>query len=620
MKFHDSDPSVVWLAHAKAPVVGAELVDEQIRSCHRYYNRLIEIERRRREEYEAARRLLFPKFEPRQAEYDRCDAELSDVRAEIRALHAKNKSRKTPPEKTQLVNRLKEARAISSARLKALRLEASKSLELKRLAEDGDNKANGARKAARASCGIYWGSYLGVERAVDQARYSTKALPAFKPRSPGGTIGVQIQKGLAWSEIVGGDDLRVRFEPGPLIEGLGMRLGNDGNPLPLPSGKRKKLDGKLWVRIGSDGREPVWAVFPCRMYRIPPDDCLVKWVHVDRIQRANASIWQVRFTVARKAGWSKPCASSGTVGVDLGWRLRPDGSLRVAYWVGSDGRKGELCLPPAILQRKQTNEELRSIRDKNFDELKLVLKRWFLAQSSLPEFIAAPTPMVRGGVPVVDTDGKAATWPSVLAAIHLWRSPARTELLYHRWRANRFAGDDEGFRLLEWWRNGLPESMTQRGKHVPNEHGDLHLWRYECGTRIRMAKRRKNIYRCFARELARHYAVCHVEAIKMARLVRLPKPEEQAPSGAVIEYRRLAAVAELTDCLKHSGMAVEMMPAPNSTLTCPHCGFLNNWSDEDRAMLLVTCIGCGRETDQDESAALYFLGGGVASGEVAGSI
>jgi hypothetical protein len=35
-KFHDSDPSINWLAHAKAPTTGKELVEAQFSAAHRY--------------------------------------------------------------------------------------------------------------------------------------------------------------------------------------------------------------------------------------------------------------------------------------------------------------------------------------------------------------------------------------------------------------------------------------------------------------------------------------------------------------------------------------------------------------------------------------------------------
>jgi hypothetical protein len=584
MKFHGSDPSINWLAHAKPPVIGAEVVDQQLSAAHRYYNRLIEIERERRARYRAERDRLFPELEAAQAEADRLDAELEAKRAEIKKLHANQRSRVTPPDAKREVERLKEERRLASAKAKALRTAAKESPELKAAALVIDEEFAAILKSARAECGAFWPTYMGVEAAVRRASSSSKVEPRFKRWTGDGTISMQLQGGISWEHLVGGADSRVRFVRGGYATAHGAH-----------SPSKRTLDGRVWIRVGSDGRKPVWAVFPCRIWRLPPRDAQIKWVHVDRIKRANRYRWQVRFVLGRETGWAKPCAESGTVGVDLGWRLMPDG-LRVAYWVGDDGGEGQLLLPHSILQRKQTSEELRSIRDVNYDTFKLRLASW-LDGRELPDWLA-----------------------EIVQHLPKWRSPSRAERLYHVWREKRFDGDEDGYRLVAEWRNGLPNAASGRRHYEPNAHGDLHLWRYETGTRLRLAKARKDLYRKFARELAAHYAECHVEKIQMAKLVRRPEAEEESPDGATIHYRMIAAVAELVECLKQSGMRVTEIPAKDSTRAHSVCGHVSKWSESERGGLYVTCEGCRDVYDQDQNAARNFLNSRVASGDVAETV
>lgn len=588
MKFHDSDPTINWLAHSKGPVRGAELVDQQLSNAYRYYNTRVEIERVRREQFAILRLRLFPTLEAAEEEYQKLDAELEAIRDEIKGGNAKQKKRSTgTAEQKARIKTAKEQKKFASDRAKTIRAAAKESLELKTEAAKIDEAINVRRKEARANCGVHWGSYLGVERAVQQASNSSKAPPAFKRWTGDGTVSVQLQGGMSWDELMSGEDTRIRF--------VEKRYDGYDDMRHAPSGKRKKLDGELWLRVGSEGIKPVWAVFHCRFWRIPPVDCLIKWVHVDRIKRANKYVWQVRLVLSRPLGWDKGCAEGGAVGIDVGWRLVPDG-LRVAYWVGNDGREGQLVLPQDLINTKDDNEAIQTIRDCNLNALKLRLSPW-LAETVLPGWFTESAGVGRDGKP----------FASILSGLPHWKSPARFEMLYHRWVKNRFENDEVGFAMLRDWRNGTGTT---------HNHGDLHLWRFQTGRRIRGLKRRKDIFRNFARDLARRYAVCRVEKLDLAAMRRRPTAEEKATNGAVIHFRNLAANAELFECLKQSGMAVEALPAQNTTRMHLTCGHISDWTDEERAMVRVTCQGCGEMYDQDRQSADLLLHGGVASADV----
>ena len=53
-----------------------------------------------------------------------------------------------------------------------------------------------------------------------------------------------------------------------------------------------------------------------------------------------------------------------------------DGSLRTAYWVGSDGQEGEVLLSPRWMSGTKKVRDMQSIRDRRFDDVKNTLVAW----------------------------------------------------------------------------------------------------------------------------------------------------------------------------------------------------------------------------------------------------
>jgi hypothetical protein len=86
----------------------------------------------------------------------------------------------------------------------------------------------------------------------------------------------------------------------------------------------------------------------------------------------------------------KSSKAGHVVGVDVGYRMRPDG-LRVALWDGDDGRHGELIIPHRMLPAMRHTEELVGIRDTNFDTAKLQLTRGLTTLQNPPEWLVLDT-------------------------------------------------------------------------------------------------------------------------------------------------------------------------------------------------------------------------------------
>ena len=363
---------------------------------------------------------------------------------------------------------------------------------------------------------------------------------------------VQLQGGLSPAEAFAGADRRFRLEPVP------DEAWDNGAP--------KRLQRtRAWVRVDSDGREPVWAVVPVTLHRPIPDDARIKWVYLIRRRVASKDNWSLCLVLSRQSGWMKTdLARGGCVGIDIGWRLVPDG-LRVAYWVGDDGRSGQLVLPLRDVGRWQKAQDLQSIRSKNFDAVVLRLANW-LRGRDLPDWLIERTKTLRQ-----------------------WRSQARLASVAIHWRGNRFDGDGEIFDAIEAWRKQ-----------------DKHLWEWEHNQRRKAAAWREDTYRQLAAKLSRAYRTVCLEKTDWRQLARQAKPEEEGNAQAA-HYMRTASPGQLTRLLAERFAEVVRVDPAHTTQRCHACGKLTPF--DAAAQLTTTCRHCGAEWDQDFNAACNLLGG-----------
>jgi len=498
---------------AKAPVENVDVVREQLRLAHQYRNKLVEVGQRY---FDAREAVLQPRREAWAKETERLKAE-----AVARGEDASRvKAPKPPP--------LSEEEKAKLAAAKAAWAEET--------------------KAARAASGLYWGTYLLAEdaalRAVDSGQ-----RPRFRRWDGSGTLGVQIQGGLSADELLSGEDTRVRL---------------------VGEGKRRRL----YLRVGSEGRSPVWAVFPIVWHRELPEGARIKWVRVACRRVATHTKWSATFVVDTKEAPAQ-APRPGAVAVDVGWRMLRNGDMRVAYWVDDAGRAGQLVLPRRLLERDAKVSDLRSIRDKHFNEALAALCRVRDA-GELPEELRAE-----------------------LQYAHQWRSPARLAAVALRWRDKReglSASASGAIEALEAWRKR-----------------DKHLYEWEAHQRENVLRARREIYRVFARQMADTYGRIVLEQLDLRDFA-----ESKETVGS---HRRFdAALSELLGCIKNAaadaGTELVREPSADTTRTCHQCGVVDDFDAAKE--LLHTCSGCGAVWDQDENAARNLLRAAMSDGGSSG--
>lgn len=559
---NESLPSLVMRFGCKPPQGGAEVVAEQARLAHRYRNRLVEIELGRRARVEQAVKEHDPVLPGIEQEIERWVGELAAVRDGIRRRNSERRRREAGQEDREAAKRLRATLKQLRAQRKERRAAAFADGTLRAALDAIDAESKVAIKEARAASGLYWGTYLVVENAMSTARKG--APPRFKRWDGSIHLAVQLQGAIDVGRATSGDDNRIWIEP---LEG---RVGWT----------------TVHLRVASQGRDPVWASVRTKIHRPIPSDCTLKWAHLICTPIGPRHKWSVQLVVSRASGWAKPdLAKAGTVGIDLGWRVLPNnGGLRVAYAVGDDGQEEQLILPMDEVGRWHKVDDLRSIRDRHFNECRDRLADWLAShRDTLPEWLRERT-----------------------AAIRQWRSVAQMAALCLMWRDQRFDGD-------AWVFEGLP--WGDKDDHLPGleqwRKRDRHLWSWETSQAAKAVAWRRDLYRNFVARLSRRYRVARIEDCDWKEISRhLPAEESQGDRAARL-YRRIAAPGTLAGMIEGRFATTERVNPAYTTQTCHACG---SHEEFDAAKSLRhRCEACGAAWDQDRNAAINLL---RASGSV----
>jgi hypothetical protein len=365
------------------------------------------------------------------------------------------------------------------------------------------------RRDARALTETYWGTYLLVERAADQIRRSPLYDDVGEPNDPrfrrwadlgvplrvagsraqcAGQIGMQIQGGLPTSAVYACMDTRVHVERDP----------------------ESKAWATLSLRVGSEGRAPVWARWRMRMHREVPDAGRWKWVAVSRRANGSGERWTVEITVDDPAPppRSLDTALDGILAVEVAWD-KPKDRLIVARWRDDRGGSGQLTMPAYDEAGISKSASFRSIRDTLLNDLRPNLARAIERSADvLPVWLASAR------------DALLEWTPKSIG----WHSPYPFRELYYRWHVFRCDAARGAFELLDAW-----------------EKRDRHLLEYETGMRKKSLRRRREGYRVQAARWSRQYKTIVLDDRMLSREARF---------GEAADLRQIAAPYELREALR----------------------------------------------------------------------
>lgn len=564
-------PQIVYRYGLHAPHEGVEIVYEQMRLAHRYRNTLVEIERGRR----AAVREVELAAGDLPAAMRQVEAAKAIEEAAYRDVARHRAASRKRDEPAALRDALRAARVAvreASQRAREIREAVKASPSVTAARDLIGERAKGLANNAYQYSGLYWGQRaLTVEAAADSFastpmydRDWQPSDPRFERWSGDGAVALQIMGGLSVDEIHGCEDSRLHLRKPDVRAWSGARSER----------RRYGSTAELALRVGSDGRTPVFARWVCDMDRQLPDGARVVWATVHRRMRGPHSEWSVSLTLQVEGAYARgaaPARLGGAVAVDVGWRAI-GGELRVAGWQDEHGNRGELRLSAADLAALHESEEIRSARDARFDLARMALGRVVSTLSPAPAWLAAAA---RG--------------------LGQWKSPARLASLCQGWpEGSHGAVLDTAYRDLCTW-----------------YYRDRHDWERETRQRVRALRRRREIYRVFAAKLAGAYDTIVVERFdKRVFAVRpqMATEEDVAQNETARSNRAVAATSDLVQSLVSAGRSrqrvVAAVSAVDTTRTCPHCGLVTDRGAE--AAVVLRCE-CGRQWDQDVDGAPLLL-------------
>ena len=537
---------LVYEYGCQPPLRGREAAVEQMLRRRRLWNSLVEVEHKYRLELNTV--LSDPEAE-RDLEFAR--ARLVALRMEIKS--RRQAERKRAVDVADLQEEISRARVALTAAIRAARErrrqraeEHARSLELLECAR------REAVKKAQADSGLYWCNYDDVLAAYDAAR--RRALREghelrFQGWDGAGKVTVRYQQGLPVTEVHG-DDKRLQIDP------VSARAWSS----PLRNERRKMARSRVRIRIGTEGRAPVWLELPVNLHRAMPEEGTIRSASVVRDKVGGRERWRLLVTVAQP---KREARQGPAVALDLGWRVLPHG-LRVAWWEDERGDHGELFLEPSVLWQFSKVNDLRSIQDQHLRDTVAVLAPWWKA-NGLPDWMD-------------------------LSCLSEWRQPWRLLKLYGAWKDRRTPGDREAFAALAAWH--------QRYHH-------LHDW--ETNLRDQVIRHRKEIYRRFVADLLGTHGRVFLEDLDIRSLAREERPEEDTYSYSG-SMRVVAAVSLLSRLFHERGDCVKVA-AHNTTQQCSWCGVRGGWDAADHVIL--RCTACGTVFDQDQNAARNILHRGL---------
>ncbi len=551
--------------------------EEQLRLANRFWNAMVEADRKA----QAANEALWAQQEPIQ----QLDAQIQPLEERLSALRDETKRAKQSARRATVPKERREQMRTIAAQLKELRaLRAEKKRELKpemetRQAAIWDEQKAAIKEARQfyAEQGSYWGTYnerAAHFRVASQLAHKSNAQLHFRRFDGQGVWTVQIQ-------TAGGQEpatMRDLTNPASRIRHL-VRLSAEENVSESVQNRRRyRPRAMLHMRIASSGREPVWMRLPIILHRPIPEGAAIKQVQLKRERVGKTWRYSVSLTVDEPA--TEPTSARYAVAVDLGWRRRDNG-LRAAMVVAEHDLcdEHEITLPDKIVTGFALADRLRSYRDERFNIAVAALRQWLAAQTETPAWLAEKTDYIAQ-----------------------WKSHKRLLDVVETWYGNRFGGDEEVYGVLLAWRQK-----------------ERHLWDYEVHLRDRLTRWRREEYRKAAARLASSYETLVLEDMDLRELAKRPKAEEgdtymeqRSRKGRTVTAPGVLRSA-LELAFRARGRDVQYRDAKNTTRMHAACGRL---LDADFAAdVRVYCPHCEVWFDQDANACRNLLRAFAASRE-----
>lgn len=530
-----------WVYGVASPGPDIEtIVSEAVFSAHKYRNTLCQLELEKRKRHYDILRKHAPNYLRAEQAVTEAETQLGRCRDAIQEQRVKQRTKKPTGVSTLIAQADECKRQLKDLRaeLKQAKLDAYSDKKVIAAMDENTAQHKEECKQAKESSGLYWGTEAIVKQAC--ASFASGAPPRFKRYDGTGQLAVQLQGGL---DCANADKYNTL-----------CYLGEQ-------NGKTRDC----YIRIGSDGRQPIFAKVPIVFHRPLPTGN-IKWAFLERRKMANRTVWKIRLTIESEV--DKPEIMPGEVAIHLGWRTETNG-IRSCTWLGSDGRTGTLVLPESHCSDYCKLDAIKSARDNAFNDMVSALREW-MKDRELPEHLL-----------------------ETRKTLHSWRSKERLAKLYWEWTKARTEDDEDILNLLNEWRKT-----------------DKHRWQNESRLSARVSRRRKHIYRNFVSDMASRYGVVYISKIDAKELTENSTPEDLERDNTLAHrHAKWAAVSELATMFEEKFfMRCINTDSKNMTRQCCNCGEINNPTKRT-----FQCSGCLKTFDIDANAVANTFARGEAS-------
>lgn len=560
-----SKPCRVFKYGCLSPLTNELEINDEMFRRNKYWNKLVEIERLYRQKY------LLITLVPGDIEAAHIQAEIGIWQKEIKAKRQQNRT--SDVDVSNLKEKIKKAKAELKKLWEKNKAERKVLIKLKKSElVKAEQERRELQKEARKKSGLHWCNYDDVEKSYEVARKEAMKKGKYLRfhRFDGtGKLSVRFKDGIPVQDVFAEGSNRLFY-----IAPVDLGAWND----PVRANRRKLSQTTVKIRVQSDEkRKPVWSEFPMVMHRPLPYDGEIRGASIVCEKVGKKYRYSLDVTVAFSDNYIKERKEHGrealitrpSVGINIGWRLKDNDELRIAYWVDETGNHGELKLDSYTVSQFQKINDLRSIRDVHFDSVKDALKQ-FITKNTVPYWLKEST-----------------------KTLHKWRSTERMVNLISNWHDNRFAGDAGIINILEQWRKR-----------------ENHLYNWESNLRDQIIKRRREIYRLFAKKISQKYGQIFIEDFDISNVAKHLEPED-GPQLSIPPRRQrvIAATSILRDVIenavKKEGLAYTKSDAKYITLECHLCGYTEDWAAANS--IERKCPNCKEVWDQDYNAAFLNL-------------
>jgi hypothetical protein len=456
-----------------------------------------------------------------------------------------------------------------------------------------------AERAAEAAWKAYDETISGKRPATPQtrAKMAERGKPRFNRFDGSGVLRIQVVGGRValpadgtpfsvtgqWLQII----------PAPKREWTATG-GRDGRVSKLAPDLHSKRQARLaqapgWctarLRVGSDGRIPVWVEFPVLLHQRPPQG-RVTWAALVVKREGLRLRYSLQLTIEHEGFGALP-AGQGACAVNFGWRSLEAERYRIAYVVGDDGHHEQLTISRELLARLAFADALASAGDLHFNAGRDAIKAW---RAEHPDALPAAA-------------------ADELRDMHAWHDPDRLRRAVHHannvlapgfdmvatwgtwkdargdWREHRDALTDlmAPYTEIEAWcaAQGITDHLHRLAVYLDLwARKSRHLYGWETRQRQRAIEHRRQIVQCWEKALVQRYAKVLVEDYDLREVESATKPakDEGEQAKRARKNRVSCAPGEARETLVRLGGAKIL---------------LNETSDDGRGGKSQRCSVCG---------------------------